>query len=125
MYCKKVEQAGNGVYGKLVGMASSRGIDVYEIDCPDSVRGIYHNYLDEGINAKVIMVGRGWGKEYVLARMLSNYVLKKGLKAFILSENIMVTETSLKADKMALRLYTYLNAKKNKLKTGGGTAFIY
>ncbi len=119
MYCKKIEQAGNGVYGRLVELAFIRGIDVYEIECPESVRGIYHSYIDEGINAKVIMVGRGMGKEYVLARMLSNYVLQKGLKAFILSDNILVTETSLKADRMALRLYTYLKVKKNNLKTQG------
>ncbi len=80
MYCKKVVQTRNGVYAKLVKLAFIRGIEVYEIECPELVLGIYHNYLDEGINAKVIMIGRGKGKEY----MLSHYVLQKGVKAFIL-----------------------------------------
>ena len=125
MYCKKVVQAGNDVYAKLVGLAFTRGIDVYEIDSPDSIRGIYHSYLDEGIDAKVFMVGREWGKAYVLARMLTYYVLHKSQKAFILSDNTRVTELSEKADRMALRLYVYLNAKKNKAQNKGKVKYLY
>ncbi len=125
MYCKKVVQAGNDVYAKLVGLAFTRGIDVYEIDSPDSIRGIYHSYLDEGIDAKVFMVGREWGKEYVLARMLTYYVLHKSQKAFILSDNTRVTELSEKADRMAFRLYVYLNTKKNKAQNKGKVKYLY
>jgi hypothetical protein len=105
MYCKKIEQAGDGVYGRLVELAFIRGIDVYEIECTEPVRGIYHNYIDEGMNAKVIMVSRGKGKEYILARMLSFYALHKSVKAFVLSDTNPVTLLSEKADIMALRLY--------------------
>jgi hypothetical protein len=125
MYCEKVEQAGNGVYGKLVELAFIRGIDVYEIESPECVLGIYHDYQDEGMYTKAIMIGKGRGKEYTLARMLSRYVLQKGVKAFILSEKNLVTLTSEKADIMALRLYVYLKAKKNNMQNKGTVNYLY
>ncbi|HEX3030279.1 MAG TPA: hypothetical protein VHT34_13510 [Clostridia bacterium] len=126
MYCEKVEQAGNGVYGKLVELAFIRGIDVYEIESPECVLGIYHDYQDEGMYTKAIMIGKGRGKEYILARMLSRYVLQKGVKAFILSEKSRITLLSERADIMALRLYVFLKEKRTNMRnTGTGeTAYL-
>ncbi len=57
--------------------------------------------------------------------MLTYYVLHKNQKAFILSDNTRVTELSEKADRMALRLYVYLNAKKNKAQNKGKVKYLY
>jgi len=112
MYCEIVEKIDASVYSVLIGMATVRGINVYEIDGPDSVSGIFYDYKDEGIKAKVFMVSRKSDKEYNLARLLTNYVLSKNIKGYIvLKEGFGSREISQKADRMAKRLVALLERK--------------
>lgn len=117
MYCEKVEKIDASVYGFLVGMATVRGIDIYEIDSPDSVSGIFYDYTDEGIKAKIFMVSRKSDKEYNLARLLTTYVLSKNVKGYVvLNESSSSLEVRPKADKMAKRLVALLERRCGRQK---------
>lgn len=109
MYCERIEKNDNPVYDRLIQRAAKKGIDVYEVDNPKAMNGLFYNLESEGIKAKIILVNKDSNKAFTLAYLIEYAMLTDMDNGYImLREKAHKKAAEVKAERYAKRIISHL-----------------